>query len=179
MAQLAGDEKKHAEIQREELRVQYEKHRSKRALARIYNVPPTTMRRWLVGLEIAAAKYSCKCGQNDPAAFHEGRTAECRRCRIDRQRELHLRYREDAIRYKGGKCQRCGYNKCMAALDFHHRDRVTKDPDWKRMRNRPLNEIKSELDKCDLVCRNCHAEIHCPDSCRAGLKFRRMKQIQT
>jgi len=70
------------------------------------------------------------------------------------------RYKQEAVAYKGGKCVNCGYNKCLGSMDFHHLDCSQKDPDWEKMRNRPLEKIKAELDKCVLVCRNCHGEIH-------------------
>ena len=67
--------------------------------------------------------------------------------------------RERAVSYKGGKCQICGYDKCPAAFEFHHIDNVlknfsisTKMQSWK--------VIKPELDRCALVCSNCHKEIH-------------------
>lgn len=64
-----------------------------------------------------------------------------------------------SIEYKGGKCYRCGYNKYFGALEFHHRDNLKKDfsisSSCKNFEN-----IKSELDKCDLVCANCHRELH-------------------
>lgn len=72
-----------------------------------------------------------------------------------RTRELKLQ----AIRYKGGKCQCCGYNKCPAALEFHHVDPTKKEKSIANMR-RSWKYIKVELDKCVLVCSNCHREIH-------------------
>jgi hypothetical protein len=48
----------------------------------------------------------------------------------------------------------------MAALDFHHKNPNEKDPNWRLMRNWTFERIKDELEKCLLVCRNCHAEIH-------------------
>lgn len=64
-----------------------------------------------------------------------------------------------ALEYKGGKCSRCGYSKCQAALVFHHlygKDfGISKDG-----RTRGWEIVKKELDKCILVCANCHAEIH-------------------
>ena len=73
------------------------------------------------------------------------------------------RYRRNAklkmIEYKGGKCEVCGYNKCIAALDFHHIDPLEKDfalgskiSSW--------DIVVKELDKCIMVCSNCHREIH-------------------
>lgn len=66
-----------------------------------------------------------------------------------------------AIEYKGGKCRVCGYAKCNAALDFHHKLGAEKSfglglngmtRSWER--------TKAEVDKCVLVCANCHREIH-------------------
>jgi hypothetical protein len=65
-----------------------------------------------------------------------------------------------AIDYKGGKCIRCGYNKYYGALDFHHRDPSEKEANWNKIRLWSWDKVLQELDKCDLVCRNCHAEIH-------------------
>lgn len=69
--------------------------------------------------------------------------------------------RDRAVKYKGGKCILCGYNRCQAALDFHHVDPTQKEfgismdgitRSWER--------VLKELDKCVLVCSNCHREIH-------------------
>ena len=62
------------------------------------------------------------------------------------------------MEYKGGKCIVCGYNRCITALEFHHLDPSEKDfaiggktIAW--------DKLKVELDKCVLVCANCHREI--------------------
>ena len=66
-----------------------------------------------------------------------------------------------ALEYKGNKCQLCGYNKCIEALEFHHNN-----PNEKEFiisdRNLVLDwqQIKHELDKCSLLCANCHRELH-------------------
>lgn len=66
-------------------------------------------------------------------------------------------------------CQRCGYsNPC--ALDFHHRDPSTKEFDiaqkaWSVSEERLI----AEIEKCDVLCANCHREEHCnnlPDNNR-------------
>jgi hypothetical protein len=61
---------------------------------------------------------------------------------------------------KPKKCVICGYSKCLASLDFHHRNPKEKDPNWRKMRTWAFEKIKNELDKCELVCKNCHGEIH-------------------
>lgn len=66
-----------------------------------------------------------------------------------------------AVEYKGNKCECCGYNKCIEALEFHHLNPEEKDFNISD-RDIKLNweEIKKEIDKCILVCSNCHREIH-------------------
>ncbi len=66
-----------------------------------------------------------------------------------------------AIEQFGGKCQMCGYDKCPSALQFHHIDSSTKkeDPSYLIMR-KTWKIAFEELQKCLLVCANCHAEIH-------------------
>lgn len=68
------------------------------------------------------------------------------------------------IEYKGGKCQKCGYNKCKGALHFHHRNPNQKDFSISHINlndtNFSFENILKEIDKCDLLCANCHAEEH-------------------
>lgn len=64
-----------------------------------------------------------------------------------------------AIEYKGGKCIRCSYFKCVAALQFHHTDPTQKDFIISGT-SKSWDSIKVELDKCILICANCHAEEH-------------------
>jgi hypothetical protein len=66
----------------------------------------------------------------------------------------------NAVIYKGGKCTICGYDKCMNSLDFHHLDPEQKEFSISNHKNKSLENIKDELDKCILVCRNCHGELH-------------------
>lgn len=69
--------------------------------------------------------------------------------------------RQRAIEYLGGRCQICGYCTCMDALDFHHKDREQKEFGLSQKGlTRSWEKTKSELEKCILVCANCHREIH-------------------
>lgn len=68
--------------------------------------------------------------------------------------------KERLVEYKGGKCEICGYNKCISALDFHHIDPSEKDFTISNSKVLSFEKCKSEVDKCILVCANCHREIH-------------------
>ena len=81
-------------------------------------------------------------------------------CNSCRQKYRQKALKEKAIEYKGGKCQKCGYNKCDGALEFHHRDPSQKKFIISRNLNISWKKLKVELDKCDLLCANCHREIH-------------------
>ncbi len=71
--------------------------------------------------------------------------------------------KKQAVAIKGGKCCRCGYNKCINALEFHHIDPAKKTVSISKL-TRLDNEAIQELDKCILVCSNCHREIHYLDN---------------
>ncbi|MBI4121643.1 MAG: hypothetical protein HY470_01655 [Candidatus Ryanbacteria bacterium] len=65
-----------------------------------------------------------------------------------------------AIAYKGGRCQVCGYRKYQGALDLHHINQKDKsfgigDKGY----TRSWQKVRAELDKCILVCANCHREV--------------------
>lgn len=69
--------------------------------------------------------------------------------------------REMAVSYKGGKCERCGYNRCLEALDFHHTDTTKKDFGISsKGYTRSWKKVQEELDKCIMICANCHREVH-------------------
>jgi len=69
--------------------------------------------------------------------------------------------KEMVVEYKGGKCVLCGYNKYVGAFDLHHRSDSKKEFGLStRGLTRSWEKIKSEADKCILVCANCHREIH-------------------
>lgn len=61
---------------------------------------------------------------------------------------------------KGGKCFKCGYNKCQEALEFHHLNPSEKDKNISNLIRISLARAEKEAEKCILVCANCHREIH-------------------
>jgi len=69
------------------------------------------------------------------------------------------RKKVELVEYKGGKCEHCGYNKSVRALTFHHLDPTKKDfaisgKSWS------MDKLTKEVDKCIMLCANCHAEEH-------------------
>jgi DNA-binding CsgD family transcriptional regulator len=63
------------------------------------------------------------------------------------------------VEYKGGCCEKCGYNKSEQALQFHHINPEKKDFTVGG-KSYSFERMKLEVDKCIMVCANCHIEIH-------------------
>lgn len=96
-------------------------------------------------------KYCFECSPSYPKGGSRAKTISA----------LRKAMKKEAIRRKGSKCEICGYNKCIAALNFHHLDASQKEfglaqsgvvHSW--------TEFWNEVQKCQLLCANCHAEIH-------------------
>lgn len=69
--------------------------------------------------------------------------------------------KELAIQYKGGKCYFCGYKKYYGAFDFHHiNEKEKKFGLSTKGLTRSWDKTREEVDKCILVCANCHRELH-------------------
>ena len=72
-----------------------------------------------------------------------------------------IRKKKELVEYKGGKCEICEYSKdILGAYDFHHIDPSKKEFSISQYTVLNIEKLKKEVDKCMLVCRNCHAEIH-------------------
>ncbi len=68
--------------------------------------------------------------------------------------------RRRAREMMGGKCAICGYCRCDRALEFHHVDPSTKEKNPARLFTLSWENIQKELNKCVLLCANCHREVH-------------------
>lgn len=89
----------------------------------------------------------------------DGSTRRARSIKAVSKRRRNLK--QLAVDYKGGKCSVCGYDRCNSCLDFHHIDPREKDFGISsKGLTRNWDAIKQELDKCVLLCRNCHGEVH-------------------
>lgn len=84
----------------------------------------------------------------------------CKKCILKNNVVNRKKIKQKAVEYLGGECVRCGYNKCLGALDFHHLDPKEKDIDYHNFKTKFDEKLKKELDKCILLCANCHREEH-------------------
>lgn len=101
------------------------------------------------------------CKKHGLTEFSNGVRPRCRKCLVEAVQKRRDKIKLMAVAYKGGKCEKCGYNKCVDALDFHHIDPKQKEFSISRDgKTRAWVKVKAELDKCMLVCSNCHREIH-------------------
>ena len=78
-----------------------------------------------------------------------------------RKRKDRKNQRKKAVKHLGGECEKCGFDDCVTCFDFHHKRKKEKkftigskfgDLAWKK--------IKQEVEKCKLLCANCHRKIH-------------------
>lgn len=63
-------------------------------------------------------------------------------------------------KFLGDKCSKCNLSFPYQVYNFHHRDPSSKEFDWSKLRLRSTADIMTEIDKCDLVCANCHIIEH-------------------
>ncbi len=101
----------------------------------------------------------CKyCSREYEYSRKAGHTKEiCNSCHVNRRRK---KRKLDAIAYKGGKCVKCGYDEHPTVLEFHHLDPNQKDFTISGNHARKWDLVKEELDKCILLCANCHRLVH-------------------
>jgi len=96
----------------------------------------------------------------DKKMFIHENDEERRKSNYNKVKRFRKKTKLKAVEYKGGSCEICNYNRCIEALEFHHLDPKEKDFGISTNTNRAWDKIKKELDKCILVCSNCHREIH-------------------
>lgn len=117
--------------------------------------------------EYGKSRYCPRCKQDceiDNFYSRRGKkhsSVYCKKCTKEQSVERIRDLKEKMVEYKGGKCSRCGYKKYMGALEFHHINPSEKDFTPSQLKSYKLNDrVKKELDKCILVCANCHRELH-------------------
>ena len=85
----------------------------------------------------------------------------CILCSSDTIKHRRQNIKQKIVNLLGGKCELCGYNKCIRALELHHKDPTEKEFS---LSNKGINysekKVLQEIKKCMLVCANCHRELH-------------------
>jgi DNA-directed RNA polymerase subunit RPC12/RpoP len=113
-------------------------------------------------------RYTCrKCKQEKdeseffrhPATKTGYRLNACKRCSAKHLVDARRKKKKHLVKYKGGACQICGYDRCLDALDFHH-CLGEKEQGLSRAVRGKLQAAKAEADKCVLLCNRCHKEVH-------------------
>ena len=151
-----------------------------RQLASELRCSPTTVRYWIDRYELPSpisvrrqsyeraraegrSSYEDRCSRHGVTEFAivgSDRRGRCKKCRSEAVSKRRRKVKEILVQEAGGACQLCGYDECIAALGFHH-----KDPASKRfgigMRGvtRSLAAAREEAAKCVLLCANCHAAV--------------------
>lgn len=144
-----------------------ERGSSTRAIAVSLGISPTGARYWLLKYNLrtqpklaAIVHKCCQCGEVDPAKFYGHKRAMCGSCHNAYNIKQGRDKRSRAVHELGGRCQACGFNRYMCSLDFHHKNPAVKDPNFRSMRGWSWKRIIVELEKCTLLCKNCHAAMH-------------------
>lgn len=115
-------------------------------------------------------KICTKCGIEKPISEFNWRNktqgtrrSECKICHSQYMKQQY-QMKKDIVREikLDFSCQKCGYNKSAAALDFHHLDPNEKDTTIARMTSNryQLDTVYEEIKKCVVLCANCHREFH-------------------
>jgi DNA-binding transcriptional ArsR family regulator len=114
------------------------------------------------GKEAGCLTVTMDCAHHGETEFYlEGRGYyRCKRCRSEAVTRRRRKVKRILAHEAGGRCCVCGYNRCVAALEFHHLD-----PAAKRLGMgyggfaHALSRLREEAKKCVLLCANCHAEV--------------------
>lgn len=135
---------------------------TKREIADKLGIGYSTVKNYTKGLNTKKSntRYICRtCGTKGKENFYERAAYQCKSCWNSRTYKSAVDKIADYMESRGGaKCMKCGYDRCTAALEFHHRDPTEKDPTWRK--GWSMERLKEELDKCDILCANCHREEH-------------------
>ena len=147
-------------IMEEEIKELISKGKNYSEIAKILNCHRTTVSGICkkIGIEpIILKNHICTVCSRDLGENLKNHT-KCNTC-VTRLRRLRIKIK--AVAYKGGKCEICGYDKHLAALDFHHLDPTEKDFTVTTSKHSySWVTIQKELDKCTLLCSNCHRIEH-------------------
>lgn len=150
-----------------------------RQIAAVVNRSSSTVRYWIARYGLEPPKKARRAAVDEALAkgertvrrecrVHGGTTfviensgrVRCRKCRMAAVSRWRRRTKAILVAEAGGRCALCGYAKHQAALQFHHLDPARKDFHLACSGvTRSIERLRREIQKCILLCANCHAEV--------------------
>jgi hypothetical protein len=106
------------------------------------------------------AAYECGCGVKGIDNFYSSSKYYCKACWNRKTFDIGRQKLNTLIQERGGCCERCGYDKYLGALQWHHLDPSAKEFTIAKHRGKNIDALREEVSKCQLLCANCHAEAH-------------------
>jgi hypothetical protein len=105
-------------------------------------------------------QFDCPTHGPTPFRWRQYDGFRCLRCRSEAVARRRRKAKAMLVAEAGGSCRVCGYDRCAAALEFHHLDRATKSFNLGFAGvTRSIDAMRAEAAKCVLLCSNCHAEV--------------------
>jgi 5-methylcytosine-specific restriction endonuclease McrA len=137
----------------------------RRAIVRLGLPQPIDVRRRVVQEAISAgvSTLTRECrrhGVTEFAIAGSEQRLRCKKCRSEAVARRRKKVKRQLVEEAGGRCVLCGYDRCVEALEFHHRDPAKKSFGLAhRGITRSIAEVRKEAEKCVLLCSNCHSEV--------------------
>lgn len=105
--------------------------------------------------------YDCKQCHRDYNKVYYKKNYKAERERLEKRQKEQRQKLEQMLHEVKTKCGRCDESR-FAALDFHHKDPLTKEITVAEAfaRNWTVERVKKEIDKCEVICSNCHRVEH-------------------
>ena len=138
-------------------------------LSREFGKSKGSIRHWLSKFDLktlnprpqnlTGKKCECRlCGRLYSFERKKGHTTTtCNSCALSNRRKA---MKKRLVVYKGGSCEKCGYNQHIEVLDFHHTNPEKKNFNFAVSYSKSWEELQEEADQCRLLCANCHREEH-------------------
>jgi hypothetical protein len=166
-----------------EFEKQIKLNKTAKELANFFGKSITTIRYWLQKWQLQAFskckrnviidgfKVCSKCHINKSInnytargkSKYRGACKLCTNTKINRQTRNNKNniLKQKLVTFKGGKCEICSIKTVHTGIyDFHHKDPSLKEYSIGTKRHSNIEKYKNEIDKCHLLCSNCHREVH-------------------
>lgn len=114
--------------------------------------------------ECSKCKRTKELSEFYPSKTHsQGVMTYCKNCFNTKCQERWIKRKLYAIEHKGNQCEDCKIHiidSHYSIFEFHHLNPQEKDYDWNKLRLKPWSTIINEINKCALLCANCHRLRH-------------------